>query len=132
MNNAFKNRPAGFYVGCVSAVIALVTAFYHLGYSNAVGDAYNIVPVILIIGAAISALALLKDIHFLNIVPGVCYISAFALYLSSQMGNISAKLSANGVGNTGTSLSNLIAILVLVLVSTVLAVAACFMKQKKA
>ena len=48
------------------------------------------------------------------------------------MGNISAKLSANGVGDTGTSLSNLIAILVLVLVSTVLAVAACFMKQKKA
>lgn len=127
-----KDRTIGFYVGCVSAILALVTGIVHLIYSNAVSDVYMIAPVLLIVGAVVSGLALFGNIDFLHIVPGVCYIAAFALYLSSQLGNISAKLSANGVGDTGTSLNMLIALLVLMCVATILAVAACFMKQQKA
>ena len=43
-----------------SCITALTLKSDEANGDNAVGDAYNIVPVILIIGAAISALALLK------------------------------------------------------------------------
>ena len=41
-------------------LVRIIFAIDEANGDNAVGDAYNIVPVILIIGAAISALALLK------------------------------------------------------------------------
>ena len=57
--------------------------------------------------------------------------TALGLYITSQMGNISGRLSDTGFGATGTSLQMLIAFCVLMLAATILALISSFMKQTK-
>lgn len=126
-----KEKTNGFYVGLAAAVIACVAGIALYLYANAVADPYPLAPGLLIAGAVIALLALFSNVHFLLLVPGVAYIAAFALYLSSQMENISAKLSANGVGDTGTSLTALGVFLALMLLAAILSVVSCYMKQRR-
>ncbi len=124
-----NKKTLGFYIGLISAAIALITGIALLIYGNAVKDFYAIPPVILIIGAVVAAVGLLKNIHFLAIVPGVCYMASVALYVTSQIGNISGRLSDTGFGATGTTLEMLIAFCVLMVAAAILALVASFMKQ---
>lgn len=126
-----NKKTLGFYIGLISAAIALITGIALLVYGNVVGDFYAIPPVVLIIGAVIAAVGLLKNVHFLAIVPGVCYMAAVALYVTSQIGNISGRLSDTGFGATGTTFEMLIAFCVLMVVATLFALIASFMKQYK-
>ncbi len=126
-----KKKALGFHIGFVSAAIALITGVVLLIYGNVVGDAYVVSPAILVAGAVIAIVGLLKDIHFLAILPGACYMAAAALYVTSQLGNISGQLSETGFGATGTSLGVLILFCVLMVVAALLAAAASFMKQNK-
>ena len=68
---------------------------------------------------------------FLSILPGAAYMTAMGLYITSQMGNISGRLSDTGFGATGTELGMLIAFCVLMLVATILALVTSFMQQSK-
>ena len=126
-----KKKATGFYIGFVSAIIALVTGIVLLAYGTAVGDTYVVSPVVLVVGALIGIAGLLKDVHCLAIAPGVFYMVAVALYVTSQMGNISGQLSETGFGATGTSLTMLILFCVLMVLATFLAVIASFMEQVK-
>ena len=126
-----KKKSLGFCIGFVSAAIALITAIVLLIYGGAVGDFYAIPSVILVIGAALGVVGLMKNIPALAICPGVCYMAALALYVTSQMGNISGRLSDTGFGATGTTLEMLITFCVLMVVATILALVASFMKQGK-
>lgn len=126
-----KKKALGFYIGFVSAAIALITGVVLLIYGNVVGDAYAVSPAILMIGAVIAIVGLLKNIHFLAIVPGACYMAAVAMYVTSQLGNISGLLSETGFGATGTSLGMLILFCVLMVVAALLAAVSSFMEQNK-
>lgn len=126
-----KKKSLGFSVGFVSAIIALITGVALLIYGAVVGDAYAVSPALLVIGALIAGAGLLKDIHFLAIFPGICYMAAMGLYISSQLGNISGQLSETGFGATGTSLGMLIAFCVLMGVATILTLVSSFMQQYK-
>ena len=126
-----KKRTLGFTIGFISAVIALVTGIVLWIYGSAVGDHYAVAPIILILGACIALVGLVKKLPFLSILPGTAYITAMSLYISSQMGNISGRLSDTGFGATGTELGMLIAFCVLMLVATILALVTSFMQQSK-
>lgn len=125
-----KKKTLGSKIGFVSAGLALVTGVALLIYGAAVGDNYVVAPAILAVGAIVAALGLLKNIPFLAIIPGACYLSAMGMYITSQMGNISGRLSDTGFGATGTSLEMLITFCVLMLVATILSVVASFMNQE--
>lgn len=126
-----EKRTLGFMIGLVSAAVALITGIVLLIYGSAVGDAYVVAPAMLVIGALVGALGLVKNIPALSILPGVAYMAAMGLYITSQMGNISGRLSDTGFGATGTSLEMLIAFCALMLVATILALVSSFMKQAK-
>lgn len=126
-----KKRTLGFTIGFISAVIALVTGIVLWIYGSAVGDHYAVAPIILILGACIALVGLVMKLPFLSILPGAAYMTAMGLYISSQMGNISGRLSDTGFGATGTELGMLIAFCVLMLVATILALVTSFMKQSK-
>lgn len=126
-----KKKALGYRIGFVSAVIALITGIGQLVYGNMVGDAYAVAPVVLIAGALIALLGLIKNISFLAILPGAAYMVAMGLYITSQMGNISGRLSDTGFGATGTTLEMLIAFCALMLFSTILALVSSFMDQTK-
>ncbi|MBQ6232673.1 MAG: hypothetical protein IJJ80_04120 [Clostridia bacterium] len=126
-----KKRTLGFTIGFISAVIALVTGIVLWIYGAAVGDHYAVVPIILILGACIALVGLVMKLPFLSILPGAAYMTAMGLYITSQMGNISGRLSDTGFGATGTELGMLIAFCVLMLVATILALVTSFMKQSK-
>ena len=126
-----KKRTLGFTIGFISAVIALVTGIVLWIYGSAVGDHYAVAPIILILGACIALVGLVMKLPFLSILPGAAYMTAIGLYITSQMGNISGRLSDTGFGATGTELGMLIAFCVLMLVATILALVTSFMKQSK-
>jgi len=126
-----KKRTPGFTIGFISAVIALVTGIVLWIYGSAVGDHYAVAPIILILGACIALVGLVMKLPFLSILPGAAYMTAMGLYITSQMGNISGRLSDTGFGATGTELGMLIAFCVLMLVATILALVTSFMKQSK-
>ena len=126
-----KKRTPGFTIGFISAVIALVTGIVLWIYGSAVGDHYAVAPIILILGACIALLGLVMNLPFLSILPGAAYMTAMGLYITSQMGNISGRLSDTGFGATGTELGMLIAFCVLMLVATILALVTSFMQQSK-
>ena len=126
-----KKRTLGFTIGFISAVIALVTGIVLWIYGSAVGDHYAVAPIILILGACIALVGLVMKLPFLSILPGAAYMTAMGLYITSQMGNISGRLSDTGFGATGTELGMLIAFCVLMLVATLLALVTSFMKQSK-
>ena len=126
-----KKNTMGFKVGFISAVLAFVTGIALLIYGAAVGDAYAVASVVLVVGAIVGALGLVKNIPALAILPGAAYMAAMGLYITSQMGNISGRLSDTGFGATGTSLEMLITFCVLMVVATILAVVSSFMKQAK-
>lgn len=126
-----KKRTLGFTIGFISAVIALVTGIVLWIYGSAVGDHYAVAPIILILGACIALVGLVMKLPFLSILPGAAYMTALGLYITSQMGNISGRLSDTGFGATGTELGMLIAFCVLMLVATILALVTSFMKQSK-
>jgi hypothetical protein len=126
-----KKRTLGFTIGFISAVIALVTGIVLWIYGSAVGDHYAVAPIILILGACIALVGLVMKLPFLSILPGAAYMTAMGLYITSQMGNISGRLSDTGFGATGTELGMLIAFCVLMLVATILALVTSFMKQSK-
>lgn len=126
-----KKRTLGFTIGFISAVIALVTGIVLWIYGSAVGDHYAVAPIILILGACIALVGLVMKLHFLSILPGAAYMTAMGLYITSQMGNISGRLSDTGFGATGTELGMLIAFCVLMLVATILALVTSFMQQSK-
>ena len=126
-----KKRTLGFTIGFISAVIALVTGIVLWIYGAAVADSYAVAPIILILGACIALLGLVMNLPFLSILPGAAYMTAMGLYITSQMGNISGRLSDTGFGATGTELGMLIAFCVLMLVATILALVTSFMKQSK-
>lgn len=126
-----KKRTQGFTIGFISAVIALVTGIVLWIYGSAVGDHYAVAPIILILGACIALVGLVMKLPFLSILPGAAYMTAMGLYITSQMGNISGRLSDTGFGATGTELGMLIAFCVLMLVATILALVTSFMKQSK-
>jgi len=126
-----KKRTLGFTIGFISAVIALVTGIVLWIYGSAVGDHYAVAPIILILGACIALVGLVRKLPFLSILPGAAYMTAMGLYITSQMGNISGRLSDTGFGATGTELGMLIAFCVLMLVATILALVTSFMKQSK-
>lgn len=126
-----KKRTPGFTIGFISAVIALVTGIVLWIYGSAVGDYYAVAPIILILGACIALVGLVMKLPFLSILPGAAYMTAMGLYITSQMGNISGRLSDTGFGATGTELGMLIAFCVLMLVATILALVTSFMKQSK-
>lgn len=126
-----KKRTLGFTIGFISAVIALVTGIVLWIYGSAVGDHYAVAPIILILGACIALVGLVMKLPFLSILPGAAYMTAIGLYITSQMGNISGRLSDTGFGATGTELGMLIAFCVLMLVATLLALVTSFMKQSK-
>lgn len=125
-----KKRTLDSKIGFVSAGLALATGVVLLIYGAVVGDNYVVAPAILAVGAIIAALGLLKNIPFLAIIPGACYMAAMGMYITSQMGNISGRLSDTGFGATGTSLGMLIVFCVLMLVATILSVVASFMNQE--
>ena len=126
-----KKRTLGFTIGFISAVIALVTGIVLWIYGSAVGDHYAVAPIILILGACIALVGLVMKLPFLSILPGAAYMTAIGLYITSQMGNISGRLSDTGFGATGTELGMLIAFCVLMLVATILALVTSFMQQSK-
>ena len=126
-----KKRTLGFTIGFISAVIALVTGIVLWIYGAAVGDHYAVAPIILILGACIALVGLVMKLPFLSILPGAAYMTAMGLYITSQMGNISGRLSDTGFGATGTGLGMLIAFCVLMLVAAILALVTSFMKQSK-
>ena len=126
-----KKKSLGFNIGFVSAVVALITGVVLLIYGSVVGDAYAVSPALLVIGAVIAGIGLLKNIHILAIVPGICYMAALGLYISSQVGNISGQLSETGFGATGTALEMLIAFCVLMVAAALLALVSSFMKQNQ-
>lgn len=126
-----KKRTPGFTIGFISAVIALVTGIVLWIYGSAVGDHYAVAPIILILGACIALVGLVMKLPFLSILPGAAYMTAMGLYITSQMGNISGRLSDTGFGATGTELGMLIAFCVLMLVATILALVTSFMQQSK-
>jgi hypothetical protein len=126
-----KKRTLGFTIGFISAVIALVTGIVLWIYGSAVGDHYAVAPIILILGACIALVGLVMKLPFLSILPGAAYMTAMGLYITSQMGNISGRLSDTGFGATGTELGMLIAFCVLMLVATILALVTSFMQQSK-
>lgn len=126
-----KKRTLGFTIGFISAVIALVTGIVLWIYGSAVGDHYAVAPIILILGACIALVGLVMKLPFLSILPGAAYMTAMGLYITSQMGNISGRLSDTGFGATGTELGMLIAFCVLMLVAAILALVTSFMKQSK-
>lgn len=104
MSGIFKEKPLGFYIGLVSPVLSVIVAIIILLYGMSVNDFYAIPPVLLLIGAGCACVGLFCKIHFFMILPGVCYMGAAATYISSQLVNISAKISGNGLGETGTSI----------------------------
>ena len=126
-----KKRTQGFTIGFISAVIALVTGIVLWIYGAAVGDHYAVAPIILILGSCIALVGLVMKLPFLSILPGAAYMTAMGLYITSQMGNISGRLSDTGFGATGTELGMLIAFCVLMLVATILALVTSFMQQSK-
>ena len=126
-----KKRTPGFTIGFISAVIALVTGIVLWIYGSAVGDHYAVAPIILILGACIALVGLVMKLPFLSILPVAAYMTAMGLYITSQMGNISGRLSDTGFGATGTELGMLIAFCVLMLVATILALVTSFMQQSK-
>lgn len=126
-----KKKTLGFNIGFISAFIALITGIALLIYGAAVGDTYAVAPAVLVVGALVAALGLVKNIPVLAIIPGAAYMTAMGLYITSQMGNISGRLSETGFGATGTSLEMLIAFCVLMLAAAILALVSSFMKQTK-
>ena len=73
----------------------------------------------------------MKNLPVLAILPGVAYMAAMGLYITSQMGNISGRLSDTGFGATGTSMGMLVTFCVLMVVAALLALVSSFMKQSK-
>lgn len=65
------------------------------------------------------------------ILPGVCYMGAAATYISSQLVNISAKISGNGLGETGTSIPMITFFVIAMLITIIFAILSSFMKQTK-
>ena len=124
-----KKKAKGFYIGFISAIIALITGVVLFIYGNAVGDSYAVAPVVLAVGAIVAIAGLLKVIHFLAIIPGICYMASVALYVTSQVGNISGQLSETGFGATGTSLGMLILFCALMVIPALLAIISSFMEQ---
>ena len=126
-----KKRTPGYRIGFVSAVIALITGIGLLCFGAAVGDTYVVAPVVLIAGACIALLGLVRNVPILAIFPGAAYMVAMGLYITSQMGNISGRLSDTGFGATGTTLEMLITFCVLMLLATILALVSSFMDQTR-
>lgn len=124
-----KKKALGFYVGSLSAVITLVTGIGMLIYTSVIRDTYPLPPVLLLLGAVIALIGLVKDISFLAIFPAACYMASLGLYVSSQLNNISGRLSGNGIGVTNTTLGMLILFCALMGAAALLAMAASFMKQ---
>ena len=123
-------RTLGIKIGFVSAVIALVTGIALFLYGSSVGDAYVVAPVVLIVGALIAVVGLLKSLSALAILPGAVYMVALGMYITSQIGNISGRLSDTGFGATGTSLEMLVVFCALMLFAAILALVSSFMDQK--
>lgn len=126
-----KKKALGFYVSSVSAVITLITGIVMLVYTSMIKDIYLVPPVILVVGAVIAAIGLWKDISFLAIFPAACYMASLGMYVSSQLNNISGRLSGNGIGVTNTTLGMLILFCVLMGAGALLAMIASFMRQYK-
>ena len=126
-----KKKTLGYRIGFVSAVLALITGIALFVYGNAVGDAYVVGPAVLIIGALIAVLGLVKKLPALAIIPGAAYMAAMGLYITSQMGNISGRMSDTGFGATGTTLEMLVAFCVLMLLAAILALVSSFMDSAK-
>ena len=126
-----KKKTPGYRIGFVSAVIALITGVGLLIFGAAVGDTYVVAPAVLIVGACAALLGLVKNLPVLAILPGAAYMAALGLYITSQMGNISGRLSDTGFGATGTTLEMLIAFCALMLLAAVLALVSSFMDQVK-
>ena len=124
-----KKKAIGFYVGSASAAVALITGVFMLVYTNVVKDINLLPPVLLLVGVVIAAIGLVKDIPALAILPAACYMASLAFYLSSQLNNISGRLSGNGIGVTNTTLGMLILFCVLMGVGALLALVASFMTQ---
>lgn len=126
-----KKKAPGFYVGSVSAVITLITGIVMLVYTNMIKDIYLAPPILLVVGAVIAAIGLWKNVSFLAIFPAACYLASLGMYVSSQLNNISGRLSGNGIGVTNTTLEMLILFCVLMGVGALLALVASFMNQYK-
>lgn len=126
-----KKKTFGFYVGFASAVITLITGIVMLIYTNAIQDTYPAPPVVLLVGAVIAIIGLVKNISFLAILPAACYMASLGMYVSSQLNNISGRLSGNGIGVTNTTLGMLILFCVLMGVGALLALVASFLPSYK-
>lgn len=131
MSGIFKEKPLGFYIGLVSPVLSVIVAIIILLYGMSVNDFYAIPPVLLLIGAGCACVGLFCKIHFFMILPGACYMGAAATYISSQLVNISAKISGNGLGETGTSIPMITFFVIAMLITIIFAILSSFMKQTK-
>lgn len=131
MKEFFKNRTAGAFLGLFASVLAIVTALSLLIYGQAVGDFLPAAFILLLAGAVCAAAACATGLPFLPIVPGVCYILAFGIYLKRELMTMSNYFNQIAIGNSGSSFQMIITFLVLMMVAAVLAtVASCF-RQKK-
>lgn len=125
----FSKKSIGYYIFAGSALLGLLTLII---YTTRNGDVLTKLEpaaiTLLIVGVVLNILLLIKNIKPLELVPFILYLSAFAVFMSSEItfiGNV-----ANGVdGNVFDAGFMMIAIFGVL--SVVLGMIACIMKFNK-
>lgn len=132
-NKLFGNRTAGFYIGLVSAVLALCAAVVYYFYSNGNNSFVMSVFLLLLVGAVCEIAVMLCDFPVLPALPAVCYGAAFAILMSDRFTMFSDYINGVvGLSSQGNILELIVAILVMIFLGTVGGCISSFSSQRKA
>lgn len=85
IKETFKNKTLGFYLGCIGAVLALISAFIYIGLKSYSFTAW--IVVLLILGIVVYFVAQLFKIRLVNVAAYACYLVALGIFLRTEIEN---------------------------------------------
>lgn len=125
----YKNRTVGYWIGFAAAVISLVSGILYVAVDGSDRTFSTFSCVFAIVGGILFVAVAFTDFKFAPILPGICYIAAFAKTFLVTLPSLSDVW--NGVVFIGGNAYLGLAFTICFFVSAVLCILSNFMKQKK-
>lgn len=131
MIGILKNKSIGCYLELLAAVLAIVTVIMgatgNALLNNASFDAFMIV--IMSLGAVLAIAGFFVKFDFWLLLPAICFFIGFGMIVNGGAAVIMDKI--NNVVYSGGNFNAVVSYLIMMGVSCILSIVACFMKSKR-
>lgn len=131
MSVSLKNKGIGFYLEAVAAILAIVTLVLGVNGKALTNNANIGIDVIIVvaIGVACAIAGFFVDFDFWTLLPAVCFFVAFGMIISGGAAVIVDKI--NNISFVGGDFTQVVTYLILLGVSSLLCIVACFFGRKR-